>query len=181
VRSILAKQFSTIVHHICQWLIRNQTNETVHRLDSFSYLIILTDYFKVLSSFSIRLLLQWTHLLNILDYSEEACYSSILSIRTLSSLITDPYLTGQFQSYCHLVSLSRHQRYVEHLTSIIIHRHLCLLFEQSHISTNYYYLCKRNQLLLLLLKIHSLESIDLDESAHLLLILIEQLLTFAYI
>ncbi|CAF3709972.1 unnamed protein product [Rotaria sordida] len=61
-------------------------DEIVYRLDKFSYLTILSEYFK--------LLLQWTHILNILDYSHKK---------------HDVY---QYKHY-------RHELYVEYLTSII--------------------------------------------------------------
>ncbi|CAF1277551.1 unnamed protein product [Adineta ricciae] len=200
-----AKQFRTIVNDFRQLLIHDETDETVHRLDSFSYLAILSEYFKLLSSFYIPLLLQWTHILNILDYTQEAWWSSMLSIPTPSSLITHLSITGQLQSYCDLIC--RHELYVEHLTSIITHRHLLfLLFEQSDtcthvhnlfglihrtpvashlfvesIYTNWDHLLKKNQLLLAMKILRILEGIHLDESGLLLVLLIEQFLTLPYI
>lgn len=202
---VLAKQFRSIVHDFRQLLIHDDGDETVHRLDSFSYLTVLSDYFKLLSSFSISLLLQWTHLLNVLDYTHEAWWSSMLSIPTPSSLITHLSLTGQLQSYCDLIC--RHELYVEHLTSITTHRHLLmLLVEQSDtcsyvhnlfglihrtsiashlfiesIYTNCDHLFKRNQLLVSLKILRTLENIHLDESGFLLVLLIEQFLTLPYL
>lgn len=201
----LGKQFRTIVNDFRQLLIHDESDETVHRLDSFSYLTNLSETFKLLSSFSISLLLQWTHILNILDYTQEAWWSSMLSIPTPSSLITHLTLTGQLQSYCDLIC--RHELYVEHLTSIITHRHLLYyLFEQSDtctyvhnlfglihrtpvashlfvesIYTNWDHLLKRNKLLLSLKILRTLEGIHLDESGLLLVLLIEQFLTLPYI
>jgi hypothetical protein len=166
---------------------------------------MLSEYFKLLSSFYIPLLLQWTHILNILDYTQEAWWSSMLSIPTPSSLITHLSISGQLQSYCDLIC--RHELYVEHLTSIITHRHLLyLLFEQSDtctyvhnlfglihrtsvashlfvesIYTNWENLLKRNKLLLSLKILRTLEGIHLDESGLLLVLLIEQFLTLPYI
>lgn len=202
---ILAKQFRTIVRDFRQILIPDEVDETVHRLDSFSYLTTLSDYFKLLSSISIPLLLQWTHILNTLDYLQEAWWSSMLTIPTPSSLITHLSITGQLQSYCDLIC--RHELYVEHLTSIITHRHLLfLLFEQSDtctyvhnlfglihrtsvashlfvesIYTNWEHLLKRNKLLLSLKILRTLEGIHLDESGLLLVLLIEQFLTLPYL
>ncbi|CAF1223983.1 unnamed protein product [Rotaria sp. Silwood1] len=51
------KQFRTIVNNFRQLRIHD---ETVHRLDTFAYLIILNKYFQLLSSIYIPLLLQWT-------------------------------------------------------------------------------------------------------------------------
>jgi hypothetical protein len=202
---ILAKQFRTIVHDFRQLLIHDETDETVHRLDSFSYLTILSEYFKLLSSFYIPLLLQWTHIFNILDYTQEAWWSSMLTIPTPSSLITHLSISGQLQSYCDLIC--RHELYVEHLTSIITHRHLLfLLFEQSDtctyvhnvfglihrtsvashlfvesIYTNWDNLLKRNKILLTLKILRTLEGIHLDESGLLLVLLIEQFLALPYL
>ncbi|CAF5129198.1 unnamed protein product, partial [Rotaria magnacalcarata] len=128
------KQFRTIVNDFRKLLIHDETDETVHRLDSFSYLTILSDYFKLLAPYYIPLLLQWTHILNILDYTQEAWWSSMLSIPTPSSLITHLSISGQLQSYCDLIC--RHELYVEHLISIITHHQLLfLLFEQSDTCT----------------------------------------------
>lgn len=202
---ILAKQFRTIVRDFRQILIPDEVDETVHRFDSFSYLTSLSDYFKLLSSISIPLLLQWTHILNTLDYLQEAWWSSMLTIPTPSSLITHLSITGQLQSYCDLIC--RHELYVEHLTSIITHRYLLfLLFEQSDtctyvhnlfglihrtpvashlfvesIYTNWEHLLKRNKLLLSLKILRTLEGIHLDESGLLLVLLIEQFLTLPYL
>jgi hypothetical protein len=132
---------------------------------------MLSEYFKLLSSFYIPLLLQWTHILNILDYTQEAWWSSMLSIPTPSSLITHLSISGQLQSYCDLIC--RHELYVEHLTSIITHRHL--------LYTNWENLLKRNKLLLSLKILRTLEGIHLDESGLLLVLLIEQFLTLPYI
>jgi len=193
------------VNDFRQLLIHDETDETVHRLDSFSYLTILSEYFKLLSSFYIPLLLQWTHILNILDYTQEAWWSSMLSIPTPSSLITHLSISGQLQSYCDLIC--RHELYVEHLTSIITHRHLLfLLFEQSDtctyvhnlfglihrtsvashlfvesIYTNWDNLLKQNKILLSLKILRTLEGIHLDESGLLLVLLIEQFLTLPYL
>jgi hypothetical protein len=200
----LAKQFRSIVHDFRQLLLHDQTDESVHRLDQFSYLTTLTDHFKLLSSYSIPLLLQWTHLLNILDYTEEAWWSSMLTIPTPSSLTAHLSMTGQLQSFCDLIC--RHELYVEHLTSIITHRHLLvILFEQSDtctyvhnlfglihrtsiashlfvesIYTHWDYLSKRNQLLLSLKILRTLENIHLDHSGLLLVLLIEQFFTLPY-
>jgi hypothetical protein len=129
----------------------------------------------------------------------------MLSIPTPTSLITHVSLSGQLQSYCDLIC--RHELYVEHLTSIITHRHLLiLLFEQSDtctyvhnlfglihrtsaashlfvesIYTNWDNLFKRNKLLLSFKILRTLEGIHLDESALLLVLLIEQFLTLPYI
>ena len=201
----LAKQFRTIVNDFRHALIQEDTDETVHRLDTFSYLNELSDHFKLLSSFSVPLLLQWTHLLNALDYVQEAWWSSMLAIPTPSSLTTHLSLTGQLQSYCDLIC--RHELYVEHLTSIVTHRHLLfLLFEQSDtcsyvhnlfglvhrtsaashlfvesIYINWDHLLKRNKLLLALKILRTLEGIHLDESGLLLVLLIEQFLTLPYL
>lgn len=200
----LAKQFRTIVQDLRQLLIHEEHDETVARLDSFSYLSILSENFKLLSSFSIPLLLQWTHLLNLLDYTHESWWSAMLAVPSPSSLINHLSLTGQLQSYCDLIC--RHELYVEHLTSILTHRHLLLLlFEQSDtctyvhnlfglihrtaiashlfvesIYTNWDSMFKRNQLLLGLKILRTLEGIHLDESALLLILLIEQFLTLPY-
>ncbi|CAF3598174.1 unnamed protein product [Adineta steineri] len=200
-----AKQFRTIVNDFSQLLIHDESDETVHRLDSFSYLNMLSEYFKLLSSFYIPLILQWTHILNILDHTQEPWWSSMLSIPTPSSLITHLSISGQLQSYCDLIC--RHELYVEHLTSIITHRHLLfLLFEQSDtctyvhnlfglihrtpaashlfvesIYTNWDHLLKRNKILLSLKILRTLEGIHLDESGLLLVLLIEQFLTLPYI
>ncbi|CAF1318201.1 unnamed protein product, partial [Rotaria sordida] len=200
-----AKQFRTIVNDFRQLLIHDETDETVHRLDTFSYLTILSEYFKLLSSFYIPLLLQWTHILNMLDYTQEAWWSSMLSILTPSSLITHLSISGQLQSYCDLIC--RHELYVEHLTSIITHHQLLyFLFEQSDtcthvhnlfglihrtsvashlfvesIYTNWDNLLKRNKILLSLKILRTLEGIHLDESGLLLVLLIEQFLTLPYI
>ncbi|CAM2712576.1 unnamed protein product [Rotaria socialis] len=199
------KQFRTIVNDFRKLLIHDETDETVHRLDTFSYLTILSDYFKLLSPYYIPLLLQWTHILNILDYTQEAWWSSMLSIPTPSSLITHLSISGQLQSYCDLIC--RHELYVEHLISIITHHQLLfLLFEQSDtctyvhnlfglihrtsvashlfvesIYTNWDNLLKRNKLLLSLKILRTLEGIHLDESGLLLVLLIEQFLTLPYI
>ncbi|CAF1525027.1 unnamed protein product, partial [Rotaria sp. Silwood1] len=61
----------------------------------------------------------WTHILNILDYTQETWWSSIL---TPSSLITHLSISGQLQSYCDLIR--RHELYVEYLTSLITHPQL---------------------------------------------------------
>ena len=201
---ILGKQFRSIVRDFRQILIPDELDETVHRLDTFSYLTTLSDYFKLLSSISIPILLQWTHILNTLDYIQEAWWSSMLTIPTPSSLITHLSITGQLQSYCDLIC--RHELYVEHLTSIITHRHLLfLLFEQSDtctyvhnlfglihrtsvashlfvesIYTNWEHLLKRNKLLLALKILRTLEGTHLDESGLLLVLLIEQFLTLPY-
>ncbi len=203
--SILGKQFRTIVNDFRQLLIHDESDETVHRLDSFSYLTILSEYFNLLSSFYIPILLQWTHILNILDYTQEAWWSSMLAIPTPSSLITHLSTSGQLQSYCDLIC--RHELYVEHLTSIITHRHLLfLLFEQSDTCTyihnlfglihrtsvashlfvesiyiNWDHLLKRNKLLLSLKILRTIEAIHLDESGLLLVLLIEQFLTLPYL
>ena len=200
-----AKQFRTIVNDFRHVLIQDDHDETVHRLDNFSYLNDLSEHFKLLSSFSIPLLLQWTHLLNALDYVQESWWSSMLSIPTPSSLTTHLSLTGQLQSYCDLIC--RHELYVEHLTSIVTHRHLLfLLFEQSDtcsyvhnlfglihrtsaashlfvesIYINWDHLLKRNKLLLALKILRTLEGIHLDESGLLLVLLIEQFLTLPYL
>lgn len=199
------KQFRTIVNDLRQLLIHDETDEIVHRLDSFSYLTLLSESFKLLSSFYIPLLLQWTHILNILDYLQEAWWSSMLSIPTPSSLITHLSISGQLQSYCDLIC--RHELYVEHLTSIVTHRHLLfILFEQSDtctyvhnlfglihrtsvashlfvesIYTNWDNLLKRNKILLTLKILRTLEGIHLDESGLLLVLLIEQFLTLPYL
>jgi len=129
----------------------------------------------------------------------------MLSIPTPSSLITHLSISGQLQSYCDLIC--RHELYVEHLTSIITHRHLLfLLFEQSDtctyvhnlfglihrtsvashlfvesIYTNWENLLKRNKILLSLKILRTLEGIHLDESGLLLVLLIEQFLTLPYL
>ena len=68
----LAKQFRAILHDFRQLLIDDELDETVHHLDTFPYLTNLSDYFKLLSPFYILLLVQWTHILNALDYTQEA-------------------------------------------------------------------------------------------------------------
>ncbi|CAF1448635.1 unnamed protein product [Rotaria sp. Silwood1] len=75
------------------------------------------------SSFYIALLLQWIHILNMLDYTQEACWSPIL---TPSSLITHLSISSQLQSYCDLIY--HHELYVEHFISITTHYQLLLLF-----------------------------------------------------
>ncbi len=95
----LAKQFPRIVHDFRKLIIDDELDETVHRLDSFPYLTNLSDYFKLLSSFYIPLLIQWTHILNTLDYIQEAWWSSMLTIPIPSSLITHLSISGQLQSY----------------------------------------------------------------------------------
>ncbi|CAF1509825.1 unnamed protein product, partial [Rotaria sp. Silwood1] len=69
------------------------------------------------------LLLQWTHILNILDYIQEAWWSPIL---TPLSLITHLSISSQLQSYCDLIY--HHELYVEHFISITTHYQLLLLF-----------------------------------------------------
>jgi hypothetical protein len=129
----------------------------------------------------------------------------MLTVPIPSSLITHLSITGQLQSYCDLIC--RHELYVEHLTSIITHRHLLfLLFEQSDtctyvhnlfglihrtsiashlyvesIYTNWENLLKRNKILLSLKILRTLEGIHLDESGLLLVLLIEQFLTLPYL
>lgn len=194
-----------IIKDFRQLLIHDETDETVHRLDTFSYLNFLSEYFQHLSTFSICLLLQWTHILNILDYTQESWWSAMLTIPMSNSPMTHLALTGQLQSYCDLIC--RHELYVEHLTSILTQRYLLyLLFEQSDtcsyvhnlfglihrtsaashlfvesIYTNWDYLLKSNPILLSLKILRTLESIHLDESGLLLVLLIEQFLTLPYL
>ncbi|CAF1155820.1 unnamed protein product [Rotaria sordida] len=60
----------------------------------------LSEYFIFSSSFYIRLLLlQWTHILNILDYAQK-------------------------KHDCHQYKHYHHELYVEHLTSLITYRQL---------------------------------------------------------
>ncbi|CAF5053842.1 unnamed protein product, partial [Rotaria sp. Silwood1] len=62
-------------------------------------------------------------ILNILDYTQEACWSPIL---TPSSLRIHLSISGQLQSYCDLIY--HHELYVEYFTSITTHYQLLLLF-----------------------------------------------------
>ncbi|CAF1302126.1 unnamed protein product [Rotaria sp. Silwood1] len=63
------------------------------------------------------------HILNMLDYTQEECWSSIL---TPSSSRIHLSISGQLQSYCDLIY--HHELYVEHFTSITTHYQLLLLF-----------------------------------------------------
>ncbi|CAF5016403.1 unnamed protein product [Rotaria sp. Silwood1] len=63
------------------------------------------------------------HILNILDYIQEAWWSPTL---TPSSSRINLSISGQLQSYCDLIY--HHELYVEHFTAITTHYQLLLLF-----------------------------------------------------
>ncbi|CAF0772812.1 unnamed protein product [Didymodactylos carnosus] len=126
-----ARQFRSITNDLRYLLV--QDDNDIQRLDNFSYLTALSDHFKQLSFYYVPFLIQWTQIMNLLDYTNETWWKQIFDIGGGDSHTCQLANYGQLIIYCDLIC--RHELCVEHLTSILTNRsHLVILFE--HIGNN---------------------------------------------
>ncbi|CAF0989463.1 unnamed protein product [Didymodactylos carnosus] len=121
-----ARQFRSITSGLHYLLI--QDDNEIQRLDNFSYLTVLSEHFKQLSFYYAPFLIQWTQIMNLLDYTNETWWKQIFNIGGSDSYTCQIVNYGQLIIYCDLIC--RHELYVEHLTSILTNRsYLIMLFE----------------------------------------------------